>query len=195
MGGKAVTELSFKQCMMVFIVVLKLRDYADNILHGRQEGSKHNYSKIKYYYKLSTKVVMRIYPCQFFFFLINIQNLHRCFHSFQLIDDRKFGVCTWLWEPPFEKIPVFPYRWEIFLVQFTIICSYIALPSLIQKKGIYQAFSFVNSSKTFGCWNRNWPWSQSLDWQKHLLVDEAIFKSLIEDWGFCYSALPHSSQQ
>lgn len=69
MGGKAVTELSFKQCMMVFIVVLKLRDYADNILHGRQEGSKHNYSKIKYYYKLSTKVVMRIYPCQFFFSL------------------------------------------------------------------------------------------------------------------------------
>lgn len=38
MGGKAVTDLLFKQCTMVFIVVLKLSDYADNILHGRQEA-------------------------------------------------------------------------------------------------------------------------------------------------------------
>lgn len=65
-SGGAIIYLSFKGYASILTDVLKVSDYPANILPGKQEGSKFNYSKIECYHKLLIKVILIVWYCREF---------------------------------------------------------------------------------------------------------------------------------
>lgn len=96
-GGEARIYLSFKWCARAFEDILKVCDYPGCILHGKPEGTKHNYSTVGYHYKLLTKDAISVWHCREVF--ISIKNLRsQVVHDalyFSTENERTFGVCIW----------------------------------------------------------------------------------------------------